>query len=88
MGEYRQHPALVFIGTPTTVGDTVRRVEAHLLDIPDHDYYGERLILDVLYFRRTNKTFGSVKALLAAMKQDEAAGREWFALHPLELPGN
>ena len=85
---HKHHPAMIFIGTPTTVGDTERRVEAHLLDIPDHDYYGQRLIVEVLHFSRPNVTFGSVKELLVAMKDDEAAGRAWFAQHPLELPGN
>jgi FAD synthase len=85
---YKQHPALIFIGTPTTVGDTIRRVEAHLLDIADHDYYGQQLVLEVLHFRRPNVTFGSVKELLVAMKDDEAAGRAWFDQHPLDLGGN
>jgi riboflavin kinase / FMN adenylyltransferase len=88
LGDYRQNPALVFIGTPTTVGDTVRRVEAHLLDIPDRDHYGERLDLDVLRYWRANITFGSVKELLAAMKNDETAGRAWFEQAPLEFQGN
>ena len=88
LAAHKQHPALIFIGTPTTVGDTQRRVEAHLLDFPDHDYYGQHLILEVAYYHRANITFGSVEALLVAMKEDEAAGRAWFARHPLELPGN
>jgi FAD synthase len=85
---HKRHPALIFVGTPTTVGDTIRRVEAHLLDIPDHDYYGERLVLEVLHFRRPNVTFGSVKELLAAMREDEVAGRAWFDHHPLDLTEN
>jgi len=36
--DYRHHPALIFIGTPVTLGDTIRRVEAHLLDVQDVDY--------------------------------------------------
>lgn len=78
MGEYVHHPALIFVGTPTTMGDTTRRVEAHLLDIPDKDYYDLRLELDVRYFHRSNLTFGSINELTVAMKADEAAARKWF----------
>ena len=52
LGVLKDKPALIFIGTPTTVGDTVRRVEAFLLDIDDIDYYGENMTLDVRYFHR------------------------------------
>ncbi len=85
---YVRHPALIFVGTPTTMGDTVRRVEAHLLDIPDHDYYGERLKVETEHHHRANETFGSVEELLVAMKVDENAARAWFSAHPLEHPGN
>lgn len=73
-----KQPALIFIGTPTTVGDTERRIEAHILDLGDKDYYGQNLELEVLYFHRPNQTFGSVEKLLQVMKQDEIAGRSWF----------
>ncbi len=75
---YKNHPALIFIGTPTTIGDTGRRVEAHLLDIADVDHYGQKLKLDVLYFHRPNQTFESTAELIVAMKADEAAARKWF----------
>lgn len=79
LAEYTHHPALIFIGTPTTVGDTERRVEAHLLDIADIDYYGQQLGLSIGVFHRGNKTFDSTDELLEAMKNDEMAGRAWFA---------
>jgi riboflavin kinase/FMN adenylyltransferase len=79
--------AVVFVGIPTTVGDTQRRVEAHILDFPDRDYYGETLALDVLHHHRKNETFASVELLLQAMKADEAAARAWFSKHPLEHRG-
>lgn len=78
LGAYAKQPALIFIGTPTTVGDTGRRVEAHLLDIVDKDYYGEQLSLDILYFHRPNQTFSSIDELLVAMKDDETTARRWF----------
>ena len=77
LGEYKHYPALIFIGTPTTVGDKGRRVEAHLLDAKDVDYYDLELKLGVQLFHRSNQTFKSIDELLIAMKSDEASGRAW-----------
>lgn len=81
LGKYKNHPALIFIGTPTTVGDKDRRVEAHLLDIDDKDYYDQPLELRIEYFLRPNQTFDSIDKLTLAMKADETAGRQWFKKH-------
>ena len=78
MGDFHNHPALIFVGTPTTVGDIVRRVEAHLLDIPDKDYYGKTLHLDLDYFHRKNETFETIAELKEAMHEDEKQARAWF----------
>lgn len=83
LADYTHHPALIFIGTPTTIGDTDRRVEAHLLDISDKDYYDQTIKLSVEHFHRANKTFDSIDQLKKVMKDDEAAGREWFKAHKL-----
>lgn len=79
--EYHKYLALIFIGTPTTVGNSGRRVEAHLLDIADKDYYGQQLSLTILKFHRPSKTFANIEELKAAMKDDEAAARKWFKKH-------
>jgi riboflavin kinase/FMN adenylyltransferase len=79
LGEYKNHPAMIFIGTPTTVGDTVRRVEAYLVDIADRDYYGMRLSLSIEKFHRANETFASVDELVKNIKKDETAARSWFS---------
>lgn len=75
---YHRNPALVFIGKPVTVGETTRRVEAHLLDCPDRDYYDLDLVLDVEVFYRPNQKFASPKELVEAIQADERAGRQWF----------
>ncbi len=75
---FTHHPAIIFIGTPTTVGDTERRLEAHLLDIVDKDYYGQTMAVELIAYHRQNQTFDSVDALMKAMKTDEATAREWF----------
>jgi len=79
LARYRQRPALVFVGAPVTVGDEERRVEAHLLDINDEDYYGQQLRLRIEHFHRSNVQFASVDELTVAIRTDEAAARKWFA---------
>lgn len=75
MGLFDDNPALIFVGTPTTMGETERRVEAYLLDVPDQDYYGETLELNVQKFWRKNKKFNSVDELIDQIKMDEEAIR-------------
>ena len=78
LASYQRWPALIFIGTPTTLGDKTRRVEAHLLDIEDEDYYGLDIQIEPIHFHRPNQTFDSTRNLVSAMKRDEIAGRKWF----------
>lgn len=75
---YKRHPSIIFVGIPTTVGDTARRVEAHLLDIPDKDYYGLAMSVALGPYHRANRTFSGTGELVRAMKADEAAARAWF----------
>lgn len=76
-----QSPALIFIGTPTTLGDTDRRVEVHLLDIPDKDYYEQPLGVTIQCYHRGNQTFANIDQLLEVMQADEVAARQWFESH-------
>lgn len=78
MAGYASHPSIIFVGVPTTMGDTERRVEAHLLDIPDQDYYGEAISMTLERYHRPNRTFADMEGLIKAMKADEAAARKWF----------
>jgi FAD synthase len=78
LARWQDHPALIFVGVPTTMGDTERRVEAHLLDIADEDYYDQDLKLRVYHYHRPNQNFESVEELLNAMKNDEFVARQWF----------
>jgi len=61
------------------MGDNVRRVEAHLLDIPDEDYYGERLKVILSHYHRPNQTFKNTEGLLKAMLNDETTIRGWLS---------
>ena len=76
--DFKDHPSLIFVGTPTTVGDTERRVAVHLLDIPDVDYYDEVLALSPRHLHRQNETFSGVDELLEIMRNDEVRARAWF----------
>ncbi len=78
LAAFTHHPALIFVGIPTTLGDTERRIEVYLLDIPDQDYYGEALRVILVHYHRANQTFKSVPALLAVMKADERTARLFF----------
>lgn len=78
LADWPHHPALIFIGTPDTMGDTARRVEAYLLDIPDKDYYDLPLNLSIEYFHRNNQKFANTNELIEAMQADETAARHWF----------
>lgn len=79
MAGFRKHPSIIFVGVPTTTGDIRRRVEAHLFDIPDEDYYDQHLELSLNYFHRANQTFADIDELKKVMHADEAAARRWFA---------
>jgi riboflavin kinase/FMN adenylyltransferase len=76
---YDNRPALIFVGVPTTLGDSERRVEVHVLDIPDVDYYDQSLNVRIEHFYRPNKRFDSVEELITVMHVDEAQARAWFA---------
>lgn len=76
---WKHRPALIFVGAPITMGETSRRAEAHLLDIPDEDYYTLPLRLTVSHFHRPNQNFSGADELIKVMKSDEAAARRWFA---------
>ncbi|MEK7059416.1 MAG: riboflavin kinase [Patescibacteria group bacterium] len=79
LADWSEQPAIIFAGVPTTMGDTERRVEAYLLDIPDEDYYDLSLDLRVHHYHRANQNFASTEELLEVMRADEAAARQWFA---------
>jgi riboflavin kinase/FMN adenylyltransferase len=79
LAEWSNQPAVIFIGTPTTMGDKQRRVEAHLFDIPDKDYYDQTLNVSLRHYHRANRTFKGVDELMEAMRADETAARQWLA---------
>lgn len=79
LGPYKDNPSLIFIGKPLTHGSGKRRVEAHLLDVDDMDYYGLKLGLKIRHFHRPNQKFSSENELLSYIQKDEDQARKWFA---------
>lgn len=78
LADWSHQPALIFVGTPDTMGDTAHRVEAYLLDIPDKDYYDLPLTVSIEKFHRGSQKFANVEELQTAMHADETAARHWF----------
>jgi riboflavin kinase/FMN adenylyltransferase len=78
LAEYKDQPSLIFIGAPITFNDSRHRVEAHLLDVEDQDYYGQTLKVSIMYFHRANQKFKDGQELMDAMKADEETARAWF----------
>lgn len=71
-------PSIIFIGAPITLGETIKRVESHILDLEDKDLYGQEIQIEVIEKLRGNKKFNSRAELVAAMKADEKAARAYF----------
>lgn len=67
---YMDKLAMIFIGTPTTMGDTDRRTEVYLFGIPDKDYYGLKLSCTLNHYLRPNYTFQSAAELKQVMDDD------------------
>lgn len=74
------HPALVSVGVRPTFHDDGRvLVEVHLLDY-DGDLYGARLQVDLLERLREERRFDGAAALVAQMRRDEAAARDFLGI--------
>lgn len=73
-----EHPAMIFIGAPVSMGKDTRRAEAHILDFPDKDLYGENITFALLQRIRDNQKFNSLEELIAAIQNDEVITRQYF----------
>lgn len=77
----QKYLATIFVGNPVTLDDPVKRAEAHLLDFPDEDLYGEEIVMHVLHKHRDNQKYASETELIAALHQDTVDAREYFEEH-------
>ena len=71
------HPAMTNIGDNPTFENQYRRIETHVLDW-DADLYGKEVSLRFRKRLRGEKTFATADDLVAQMKKDEAAARQFF----------
>jgi riboflavin kinase/FMN adenylyltransferase len=71
-------PGLLHLGPRPTFEGFAPTVELHLLDWGG-DLYGQRIRIEVAKHLRGIEKFGSVDALIEAIRGDEAAGRAYFA---------
>ena len=71
------HPAMTNIGDNPTFENQYRRIETHVLDW-DADLYGKEVSLRFRKRLRGEETFATADDLVAQMKKDEAAARQFF----------
>jgi riboflavin kinase/FMN adenylyltransferase len=70
-------PAMTYVGTRPTVNSGARLVETHLFDFSG-DLYGQIIDVDVCERLRDDMTFSGLDALIAQLRRDEAAAREYL----------
>jgi riboflavin kinase/FMN adenylyltransferase len=69
------------LGARPTFGETERTIEVHGFDIAG-DFYGQRVRVDLLARLRETRRFESPEALVAQLRQDEAAARRLLKVSP------
>jgi riboflavin kinase/FMN adenylyltransferase len=77
IGDATYHAA-TNIGTQPTFDGAQRRVETHLLDF-EGDLYGQVARIELLQRLRDERKFSGVEELVAQIRRDVDATREWFA---------
>jgi riboflavin kinase/FMN adenylyltransferase len=65
-----QYPAGVHLGPNPTFGETVRKLEVHLLDYAGGELYGQELSVDLLSRVRDTRTFPNPEALQQQIARD------------------
>lgn len=88
LDSYIDKPSLIFVGVPLTMGQKEHRIEVHLLDIPDRDYYDHQVIAQILHFHRSNQKFSGLDELTDVIKNDDRVARQWFVKNPLAKLGD
>lgn len=69
------HFGLMNVGHKPTMGEFDRSQEVWIYNF-DRDIYGRKLRVEILEYMREEKKFDSLEALISAMNQDKANGRE------------
>jgi riboflavin kinase/FMN adenylyltransferase len=74
-----EHPGVASLGVRPTFDPPTELLEAYLLDF-DGDLYGRKIEVALHAFIRDERKFDGVEALVAEMRNDEAAARRLLAL--------
>jgi riboflavin kinase / FMN adenylyltransferase len=74
-----EHPGVASLGVRPTFDPPTELLEAHLLDF-DGDLYGRKIEVALHAFIREERRFENVQALVAEMRNDEAAARRLLAI--------
>ena len=74
-----EHPGVASLGVRPTFEPPQELLEAHLFDF-DGDLYGRTIEVALHAYIREEKKFDDVDALVAQMRDDEAAARRLLAL--------
>jgi riboflavin kinase/FMN adenylyltransferase len=77
-GETVGRQAMTYVGTRPTVNSGERLIETNIFDF-DGDLYGRTISVDLIQRLRGDEAFTGLDALIAQLKADEAATREYFA---------
>ncbi|MES2135869.1 MAG: bifunctional riboflavin kinase/FAD synthetase [Pseudomonadota bacterium] len=75
----REHPGVANLGVRPTFDPPQELLEAHLFGF-DGDLYGRRIEVALHAYIREEKKFDGVEALIAHMREDEAAARRLLAI--------
>lgn len=76
------HISVTNIGERPTFGEGERVIEAHLLDYPGPELYGQTMRLSFCAHLRAERKFESAAALTTQIRKDVTATRAWFKAHP------
>jgi riboflavin kinase/FMN adenylyltransferase len=79
LGDGSEHPGVASLGVRPTFEPPQELLEAHLFDF-DGDLYGRTIEVALHAYIREEKKFDDVEALVAQMRDDEAAARKLLAL--------
>ena len=65
------------IGNRPTVNGNHQTIEVHFFDF-NKDLYGKKLTIELIYFLRDEKKFGSIDLLIHQLKKDEKTARDYI----------
>ena len=71
------YPALTFIGSAKTFGETDKKAEVYFLSL-NKNLYGKRITIRLIKKIRNNEKFNSEKELVTQMEQDKKEALEYF----------